>query len=132
MLIQEHRQQLSRLAETTALRAYAPYSRFRVGAVAVGKRGNYTGANVENASYGLSLCAERVALAAAVAAGDTEISVLVVACIDALPGQSHRALLPCGACRQWIAELAPKATIVIAQLDVEYSIEQLLPAAFRL
>ncbi len=112
--------------------AYAPYSHFRVGAVVVGQRGSYAGANIENASYGLSLCAERAALTVALAAGERVFRALAVACIDAMPGGPPGSLMPCGACRQWISELAPDAAIVVAQLDSQFSIQELLPSAFRL
>ena len=98
----------------------------------MGEHGNYAAANIENASFGLSLCAERAALTVALAAGERIIRALAVSCIDALPGGPPGSLVPCGACRQWVAELAPHAAIFIDQVDGQYSIEQLLPTAFRL
>ncbi len=87
-------------------RAYAPYSGFRVGAAVETDDGAvYTGVNVENASYGLSICAERVALCAAVAAGARRISAVAVVAGDA--GGA-----PCGACRQFLAEFGDAATTV--------------------
>lgn len=126
------RQTLIQTAIGIAEAAYAPYSNFRVGAAVLGQAGIYAGANVENASSGLSLCAERSALSAAVAAGDREIRAIAIACIDAGPGGPLGCLMPCGGCRQWIAELAPEATILIANHEREYSIDDLLPSAFRL
>ncbi len=111
--------------------AYAPYSKFRVGSAVLGQAGIYAGANVENASWGLSLCAERSALSAALTAGDRAIRAIAVACIDADPNGPISGLMPCGACRQWMAELAPEATVLIANREEEYSIDDLLPSAFR-
>jgi cytidine deaminase len=94
------------LAAASAVRerAYAPYSRFKVGAAALGSDGRvYLGTNVENASYGLSLCAERVAVAAAVTGGASEILAVAVAAGASVP--------PCGACLQVIAELGPEAAV---------------------
>lgn len=119
-------------ARKVARRAYAPYSKFRVGAAVVGKRGLYCGANVENASYGLTLCAERAALAAAVAAGDRDIRAVVLAFLDAPRTGEGLELVPCGACRQWIAELAPPAGIYIWNTRKWYTPEALLPVAFSL
>jgi cytidine deaminase len=86
-------------------RAYAPYSHFAVGAAALGDDGRvYAAVNVENASYGLSLCAERAAVAAAVAGGASKI--LAVAVVAGRPAA------PCGACLQVIAELGPEAVVV--------------------
>lgn len=89
--------------------AYAPYSRFAVGAAVIAGSGRtYTGANVENASYGLTICAERAAIVAAVSAGEREIrAVAVVADSGALAP-------PCGSCRQVISEFG-KASLVIAE-----------------
>jgi cytidine deaminase len=108
--------------------AYAPYSGFRVGAAVLDAAGRITaGTNVENASYGLTLCAERAALAAARAGGAERILLVAIAADTAEP------ITPCGACRQWIAELAPHA--LIAMLTLEGSERwctpnDLLPLAF--
>lgn len=119
-------------ARTAAARAYCPYSRFRVGAAALGEQGIHTGCNVENASLGLSLCAERSALAAAVAAGNKQIRGVAVACVDAAPGRDLSQLVPCGACRQWLHELAPEAEILILGSEQSFHISELLPRAFSL
>jgi cytidine deaminase len=102
-------------AARAALRhAYAPYSGVRVGAAVLGQE-VYTGVNVENASYGASLCAERSALAAAVTAGDAAITAIAIA-IESDDLQDIEPL-PCGICRQWIAELAPDAKILLCGND---------------
>jgi len=94
----------ARLAQA---KAYAPYSNFHVGAAVLGADGTiYSGCNVENASFGLTCCAERNAVFAMVAAGGKEIrEVLVI-------GESDEFLPPCGACRQVIAEFAPPSAVV--------------------
>lgn len=94
------------------------------------------GANVENASYPLGLCAERSALARARADGDAEVRAIAVACIAADPAAGVGALLPCGACRQWMAELAaPDVPILVCAVDeriLRFTLDQLLPNPFRL
>lgn len=144
------RERLLALARQAAADAYAPYSRFRVGAAVVvatadGER-VVTGANVENASYGLALCAERAALAAACALPDAirpadassriasapRITHLALACIDAPDDAPPASRMPCGACRQWFAELAPHATFVIDGLAGDLTLADLLPQPFQL
>jgi cytidine deaminase len=90
-----------------------------------------TGANVENASYGLSMCAERVALQAAAAAGHRRITLLAVTCVNgdrAVP----QTLMPCGACRQVMSELMQEADAVIVDGVGELKLSELLPGAFGL
>lgn len=97
--------ELIQAAEDVRKNAYAPYSRFTVGAALEAKSGRvYTGCNVENSSFGLTICAERSALFQAVAAGEREFLALVIAA-----GESSDGALcpPCGACRQVLAELCP-------------------------
>jgi cytidine deaminase len=110
-------------------RAYAPYSGFTVGAaVRAGSGMIYSGCNVENGSYGLSMCAERVAIFTAIANGEREISALAVA--------SGSGATPCGACRQALSEFAvcpEEVAVVVANGQGEersYTLEQLLPAPF--
>ncbi|MFK7737295.1 MAG: cytidine deaminase [Pirellulaceae bacterium] len=92
--------------------AYAPYSKFLVGSALLGSDGQiYVGCNVENASYGLAICAERSAIAAMVAAGCKDIVALAVA--------SHGGAAPCGACRQVIYELGKSAPILLANANFE-------------
>ena len=136
-------------ARAAARHAYAPYSRFRVGAAvlvetAAGGTRTVTGANIENASYGLTLCAERSALAAAhmldePAPSEDEASrkvprvlAVAVACVDAPPDAPASRRTPCGACRQWLAELAPDAVYFIDGIPGELRLPDLLPYAFRL
>jgi cytidine deaminase len=88
--------------------AYAPYSKFQVGAAVLLKDGRiFTGCNVENASYGLTICAERNAIFAAVAASTEKPEIALVVVVN----NQGRACSPCGACRQVIAEFGPRATV---------------------
>jgi cytidine deaminase len=129
-----NRQRLIAAAREAAQSAYAPYSRFRVGAAVLGEQGIHIGTNVENASYGLALCAERAALAAAVSHGDRHITAVALACIDASGEQDLTELLPCGACRQWMSELCRDAQIIICGAESVhiFSVEELLPMPFQL
>ena len=110
-------------------RAYAPYSRYKVGAAIRTRRNRiHSGANVENASYGLTICAERAAVFAAVAAGDAKeyYAVAVVADAERLPS-------PCGACRQVLQEFAPEVRVILATvsgLRRATTLRELLPEAF--
>ena len=129
----EQRARLEAEAVQAAAGSYAPYSNFHVGAAALGRSGKvYRGANVENASYGLGTCAERVALANATLAQEEAIVAIAIACVDAKPGAPLGERMPCGACRQWIQELAPQATIIVAGVPRTFTVEELLPAAFTL
>ncbi|MCL2030295.1 MAG: cytidine deaminase [Oscillospiraceae bacterium] len=95
------------LAEAARARAYAPYSGYSVGAAALCRDGRvYTGCNIENASYGACLCAERAALAGAVSGGNREIVKIAVA------GSGDGLCTPCGICRQVISELSPECLVV--------------------
>lgn len=126
------RSELLALARTAAERAHCPFSHFRVGAAIVAGSHVFTGVNIEISSYGLTLCAERAALAAAVSAGATPITQVAVACIDTPPGASLAQRTPCGACRQWLADLAPEAHIYIEGVERTFRIDELLPFAFTL
>ena len=119
-------------ARRAATRAHCPYSRFRVGAVAVADGERFNGCNVENASYGLSICAERVAMFAAVGAGHPRISRLAVACIDAPAGDGPNGRMPCGACRQVMAELMEPDGIVVVDGVGRFGLVDLLPNPFVL
>jgi cytidine deaminase len=127
------RQKLLEMANNVARNAHAVYSGFHVGAAVLGEAGTYLGTNVENASYPVGLCAERAALAAAVAADEKHIRAIAVACIDAPVDGPREALFPCGACRQWFAELAPNAIVIVGGVDDrEFTVGELLPHAFLL
>jgi cytidine deaminase len=108
--------------------AYAPYSGFAVGAAALGDDGViYAGANVENASYGLTLCAERAAVAAAVARGAKRILAVAISAAEPAP--------PCGACRQVIAEFGPEAAVIWEDGHGGYisrRLSELLPVPFSI
>ena len=105
--------------------AYAPYSNFHVGAALLAGDGRiFPGCNVENISYGLTNCAERVAMGAAIAAGARSFEKVVVVADTAQP------ISPCGACRQVLAEFGVKTVILANRTErVEFSLEELLPRA---
>lgn len=126
------REELLAAAREAALRAHCPYSHFRVGAALLAGGKLFTGVNIEISSYGLTLCAERSALAAALSAGAGPISHVAVACIDTPPTAPLNQCTPCGACRQWLADLAPGATIYIDGATRDFSLPDLLPYAFEL
>ena len=120
---------LLKAARTVRARAHAPYSKFRVGAAVLDERGRiHVGCNVENASYGMTVCAERNAVAAAVAAGAKRIRAVAVVTAT---GAS-----PCGACRQVIAELGgPPTAILMARpggAPRRTTLGALLPRSFSL
>jgi cytidine deaminase len=104
---------LCEIAQEAAKLAYARYSHFRVGAAVATASAVYAGANVENASFGLSLCAERAAIARAVTSGDLQLARIAVACIDAGPDAGINASMPCGACRQWFIEFSPGLEVLV-------------------
>jgi cytidine deaminase len=108
--------------------AYAPYSRFLVGAAVLGESGRvFTGVNVENASYPLTVCAERNAVAAAVAAGERSIEAVAVVAGEGKPTP------PCGGCRQVLSEFGPHMTVVSETPEgvrAQWNLAELLPEAF--
>ena len=119
-------EELIELAREARQRAYAPYSRFAVGAALLGRSGRvYTACNVENVSYGLSICAERAAVFKAVSEGEQEFKALAV--VTSAGGS------PCGACRQVLAEFNYNMTVYVADTEGQYrafTMEELLPEAF--
>jgi homotetrameric cytidine deaminase len=110
--------------------AVAPYSRFKVGAALLTSKGEIiTGANVESASYGLTCCAERVALFKALTGGSARF--VAIAIVARVPGGP----MPCGACRQLLAEYAPRANVWVADSRAphrvgEFLVRDLLPSPF--
>jgi cytidine deaminase len=127
----DRRRVLSRSAEEAMKHAHAPYSRFRVGAAILLSNGKvFSGCNVENASYGMSNCAERTAIFSAVAKCGPKIEIRAVAVVN----EHGVPCSPCGACRQVIYEFGPDATIYFqgAEGPKQAHITELLPEGFRL
>jgi len=124
------RRDLIRAAFQARQHAVAPYSKFKVGAALATRSGKIvTGANVESASYGLTCCAERVALFKALTDGYKHFTVIAV--VARAPGGP----MPCGACRQLLAEYAPNSVVWVADSQAlrrikEFTVKDLLPAAF--
>jgi len=123
----EEEKHLIEAATRARLRAYAPYSSFLVGAALRGGDGIiYTGCNVENLSYGLSICAERVAVCASVAHGMRDIQSMVIVT------DSERPASPCGACRQFMAEFNAQMPILLCSVNgriERHSLGELFPRA---
>jgi len=110
---------LPKMAKEAAKKAYAPYSKFKVGAALLTKEGKvFTGCNIENSSYGATICAERVAFVKAISEGYKNFTALAVT------------EMPCGICRQFMYEFCPD--IVIMCKGKEYTLKELLPEGFRL
>jgi len=125
-------QRLLQKARDAARAAYAKYSDFRVGAAVRVDDTIYVGCNIENASFGLTVCAERVAIFTAVAAGARHIDALALAFIDAADGGPVAALMPCGACRQVMAEFGSSKLPVYVDGVGTFTLGELLPNAFTL
>jgi cytidine deaminase len=124
-----NKEQLMEQAKTAREKAYVPYSKFQVGAALLTADGKvYNGANIENAAYSLTCCAERTALFKAYTEGDTKFSAIAVV------ADTKRPVPPCGACRQVISELCPpEMPVYLTNLkgDVqEILVKDLLPGAF--
>ncbi|QXD24465.1 cytidine deaminase [Opitutia bacterium ISCC 51] len=114
-------------AASAATHAYSPYSKFCVGAAVETASGRvFTGCNVENASYGLTICAERVAIFNAISQGDSKVVAVAVS--------SGGAASPCGACRQVLSEFGPEMQVILGDRDGRFSeqlsLKELLPKAF--
>jgi cytidine deaminase len=122
------REQLIATAVAACQQAYAPYSQFQVGAALLGNGGLiFTGVNVENASYGLTNCAERTAVFGAISAGERVFEAIAIA--------SAGGAAPCGACRQVLHEFAPHLTVLMIDVTqknrvTEFSLKALLPDPF--
>lgn len=117
-------------AKTAFENAYAPYSKFQVGAALRTASGEiYSGANIENASYGLSRCAEQSAVQAMASAGKRDVSEVVVYTAAAEPAS------PCGACRQILYEFGPNASVFLVNqegVEKQFKVRELLPDGFKL
>lgn len=120
--------ELIEAAKKAREKAYAPYSKFKVGAAILTKsRKVYTGANIENSSYGASVCAERVAVFDAINSGETEIVELAVVT------DKNEPVMPCGICRQVLTEFSKNLKIYAANLNgkvIETTLAKILPMAF--
>ncbi len=122
--------ELINLARQAQAYAYTPYSKFNVGAALLTGKGNiYSGSNVENASYGLTVCAERIAVFKAITAGEKDFDIIVITA----SGCGHP--YPCGACLQVLAEFSPQMQVIVVdhQDNIEqYSLKEMLPQIFLL
>lgn len=121
-------QELLKIAAKSLENSYAPYSGYRVGAALMAKSGKiYTGTNIENASYGLTICAERVAVFNAVNNGDREF--LAIAIVSDNPSKPP---FPCGACRQVLAEFSPNMEVIVKKGGevIIKNLKELLPYSF--
>ena len=128
MINNEQKQELAKLAASMRQRSYIPYSHYAVGAALLTKDGQiFTGCNIENAAFPVSVCAERTAIFKAVSEGFKDFEAIAIATED---GQGY----PCGSCRQVMAEFAPDLDIFLADRDgsitVESNLRELLPGAF--
>ncbi len=125
MQIVKYKTQLFEAALEARGRAYAPYSRFAVGAALLTASGAiFTGANVENVSLGLTICAERAAVSAAIAGGEKDFVAIGIV------SDSEEPAVPCGACRQVLAEFNPTMTIITSTMagrTEELQLDELLP-----
>ena len=121
-------EKLLEMADEAARSAYAPYSDFKVGAALLASSGKvFLGCNVENASYGASICAERAAVAKAVSEGEREYAAIAVSA-----GKSTA--MPCGICRQVLAEFSPQLEVIVRKdgRAAVYKLSELLPHRFEL
>ena len=128
MISNEQKQQLAKIAAEMRSRSYSPYSHYAVGAALLTKNGKiYTGCNIENAAYPVTICAERTAIFKAVSEGDRDFEAIAIATID---GKGY----PCGSCRQVMAEFALDMAVMLTdadgQITLETNVTDLLPGAF--
>ena len=126
--MKEKYEKLIKEAERAKKKAYTPYSKFKVGAAVLCADGKiYTGCNIENASFGLTVCAERVAIFKAISEGSTKFEAIAVI------GDTDKPCSPCGACRQVMSEFCEDAPLIMANSkgDVKIKkVKELLPEAF--
>ena len=128
MINNDKKQELADLAVEMRKRSYIPYSHYAVGAALLAKNGRiYTGCNIDNAAYPVTICAERTAIFKAVSEGDREFEAIAIATED---GMGY----PCGSCRQVMAEFALDMLVMLVdrngKITVEASVSDLLPGAF--
>ena len=128
MLTTEKKQEMADLAAKMRERSYSPYSHYAVGAALLTKDGKiFTGCNIENAAYPVTVCAERTAIFKAVSEGDMDFEAIAIATED---GQGY----PCGSCRQVMAEFSLDMAVILADKDgrvtIESNVADLLPGAF--
>lgn len=123
------KEELLTCAKAAMEHAYAPYSNFCVGAAIIAASGKiYTGCNVENASYGAAICAERVAITKAISEGETSVQQIAIVCSDNIKA------FPCGICLQVMSEFMQDGQVILQdeQGIYTYCLQELLPFAFRL
>lgn len=132
--LQIDKEELIRLASEARANSYSPYSHFRVGAALLAKNGKiYTGCNIESGSFTPTMCAERVALGTALAAGEKPGDFIAIAVV----ADNAQPTTPCGVCRQIVSETAPGVTVIMAAAPemgteiLERTIEELLPYGFK-
>lgn len=126
-------QELEARAHQAAQNAYVPYSKFPVGAAVLTESGEiFDGCNIENASFGLTVCGERTAIFKAVSAGITKLGPLAVTCLEGDPENDPDSVMPCGACRQVMGEFMSKDELIIVRGVGQFALSDLLPRAFHL
>ncbi len=129
MECKEEYKELYRLAHKAKEHAYVPFSHFQVGAALLTAKGSvFMGVNVENASYGATICAERTAFVKAISEGERQFQAIAVA-------SSGGEALPCGICRQFMYEFCPQLDVITGESEESLrvqTLEQLLPEGFRL
>ena len=128
MISNEQKSELGKIAAEMRSRSYIPYSHYAVGAALLTKSGKiFTGCNIENAAYPVTICAERTAIFKAVSEGEKEFEAIAIATVD---GQGY----PCGSCRQVMAEFSTDMEVMLAdaegKITVDSNINELLPGAF--
>ncbi|MBR6089019.1 MAG: cytidine deaminase [Anaerolineaceae bacterium] len=128
MISNEMKEKLGKIAAEMRSRSYIPYSHYAVGAALLTRSGSiYTGCNIENAAYPVTICAERTAIFKAVSEGEKDFEAIAISTAD---GNGY----PCGSCRQVMAEFALDMTVMLAdaegKITVESSVSELLPGAF--
>ena len=124
--------ELIEMARTAAKNSYSPYSNFPVGsAVLAGDGEIYLGCNIENASYGLTVCGERAAIFNAVANGNKKIKMIATTCMKGDKNDPN-SLMSCGACRQVISEFITDDGVILIDGVGRFDIDQFLPLRFRL